>query len=82
MEGEHRGNYSWDLVAAYHGVRDENPYFEEVDGFKIVLEQGTGNNHWEKDVNAEKAHSFLKMKSSLSQAKKELERLLTTAPKE
>ena len=81
LEGENRGNYSWDLIAAYHGVRETNPYFEEVKGYYINLEQELGKNFWIEDKEDNKKHSYLRLKSPRAQAKKELEKLLTKPPK-
>jgi hypothetical protein len=81
MNGENRGNYSWDLIAAYHGVREQNPYFEEVQGHYIHLEQYLGKSNWKVDRKNLKKHSYLRLKSSKVVAKKELEGLLTALPK-
>ena len=77
LDGENRGNYSWDLIAAYYGVKDGNPYFEEVTGYKIHLDQELGNNYWMKDDKESKMHSYLRLNSPRVKIKKELERLLT-----
>ncbi len=81
MNGENRGNYSWDLIAAYHGVREANPFFEEVNGFQIHLEQELGKNYWVENNETKRNHSYLRLISSKVQAKKELEGLLTKLPK-
>ncbi len=81
MNGENRGNYSWDLIAAYHGVREQNPYFEEVKGYQIHLKQYIGKSIWTVDRKNLRKHSYLRLISSKVDAKKELERLLTKLPK-
>ena len=81
MEGENRGNYSWDLIATYQGVRETNPYFEEVKGYHLHLEQELGKNFWTEDNEDNKNHSYLQLKSSRVQTKKHLEELLTKPPK-
>ena len=81
MNGQNRGNYSWDLIAAYHGVRESNPYFEEISGFQIQLKEELGKNYWIEDILNKKNHSYLRLISSKVQAKKELEDLLTKLPR-
>ena len=80
MNGANRGNYSWDLIAAYHGVREENPYFEEVKGHQIHLKQYLGKSYWTVDRKNLRNHSYLRLKSPKVQAKKELEGLLSKLP--
>ena len=80
MNGANRGNYSWDLIAAYHGVREQNPYFEVVKGHQIHLLQHIGKSKWTVDRKNLRKHSYLRLKSSKVQAKKELENLLTKLP--
>ncbi|MFX0075098.1 MAG: nucleoside hydrolase [Candidatus Hermodarchaeota archaeon] len=81
LKGENRGNYSWDLIAAYHGVREQNPHFEEVRGHYIHLKQYLGKSIWTVDRKNLRKHSYLRLKSSRVAAKKELENLLTKLPK-
>lgn len=81
MNGENRGNYSWDLIAAYHGVREQNPLFEEVRGHQIHLEQYLGKSIWTVDRKNLRKHSYLRLISSKVATKKELEKLLTALPK-
>ena len=81
MDGENRGNYSWDLIAAYYGVRKVNPYFEEIKGFQIHLKSELGKSYWTEDRTNHKNHSYLRLVSSKVEAKKELEGLLTKFPK-
>jgi hypothetical protein len=79
LNGENRGNYSWDLIAAYHGVNEINSFFEEVGGYKIFLDEKLGKNYWIED-NSSKKQTFLRLKSSRIQARKEIEKLLTKPP--
>ncbi len=78
--GENKGNFSWDPIAALYGVRGSEPYFEEVKGYKIVLEQELGKNHWIPDESDKSSHSFLKLKSSRMQLRNELENLIVKSP--
>jgi hypothetical protein len=80
LRGENRGNYSWDLITAYHGVRESNPFFEEVGGFQIHLKEELGKNYWTEDNMNNKKHSYLRLRSSKVEAKRELEGLLTKLP--
>ena len=81
MVGENRGNFNWDLIAAYHGVLEKNPFFEEIGGYSIVLEPELGINHWVDDDTNSKKHTYLKLKSSRVQAKRAIEELLIKPPK-
>ena len=80
MKGENRGNYSWDLIAAYHGVREKNSYFEEVNGYQIHLDEELGRSFWTEDKENKRKHSYLRLIGSRVQIKKELEQLLTQPP--
>lgn len=81
LRGPRRGNYSWDLIAAYYGVRGAEPYLEEKKGYKIILEPELGKNHWVPDENNENKHSYLNLKPPTINLKKALEDLLTKEPK-
>jgi inosine-uridine nucleoside N-ribohydrolase len=80
LKGANRGNYSWDLIAALYGVRGADPYFEELKGYKIILEKEFGKNHWIEDDNENPPHIYLKLKSPKKLLKKELESLLVHPP--
>ena len=80
LQGPNRGNYSWDLIAAFYGVRGVEPYFEEIRGYRIILEQEFGKNHWIEDNSGKPPHIYLKLKNPKKYLKKELETLLVKPP--
>jgi inosine-uridine nucleoside N-ribohydrolase len=81
LQGGNKGNYSWDLIAALYGVRGADPYFEELKGYRIILEEELGKNHWIEDDSRKSAHIYLKLKNPKRLLKKELENLMTKPPK-
>jgi purine nucleosidase len=80
LQGPNRGNYSWDLIAALYGVRGADPYFEELKGYKIILEEEFGKNHWIEDKNKKPPHIYLKLKNPKKPLKTELENLMVKLP--
>ncbi len=75
-----RGNFSWDPIAALYGVRGRDPYFEEVTGYKIVLDRVRGKNYWIQDENEKSSHSFLRLKKPRKNLKNEIENLMVKPP--
>ena len=80
LQGPNKGNYNWDLVAALYGVRGADPYFEELRGYRIILEQELGKNHWVEDNSGKPPHIYLKLKNPKRLLKKELETLMIKPP--
>lgn len=80
LQGPNKGNYNWDLVAALYGVRGADPYFEEIRGHRIILEQELGKNHWVEDNSGKLPHIYLKLKNPKRLLKKELEALMIKPP--
>lgn len=80
LQGPNKGNFSWDLVAALYGVRGADPYFEELGGYRIILEQELGKNHWVEDNSEKPPHIYLKLKNPKRLLKKELETLMVKPP--
>lgn len=80
MQGPNKGSYCWDLVAALYGVRGAVPYFEELKGYRIILEEELGKNHWVEDNSKKPPHIYLKLKNPKRLLKKELETLLVKPP--
>ncbi|MFW9874112.1 MAG: nucleoside hydrolase [Candidatus Thorarchaeota archaeon] len=81
LRGPRKGNFSWDLITAFYGVKGSEPYLEEKKGYRIILEPDQGKNHWVPDENNEFNHSFLVIKSPTIKLKKTLEDLMTKTPK-
>ena len=80
LQGPNKGNFSWDLVAALYGVCGADPYFEELRGYRIILEQELGKNHWVEDNSEKPPHIYLKLKNPKRLLKKELETLMVKPP--
>jgi len=81
LKGPRRGNFSWDLITAFYGVRGSEPYLEEKKGYRLILEPELGKNHWIPVENHEFNHSFLILKPPKIKLKKAIEDLLTKQPK-
>lgn len=77
---KHKGSFSWDLMTAYYGVRGCDQFFEEVEGYRLVMDEEPGKNHWIADENHESAHKFLNLISPRLKFKKEIEKLLVKLP--
>ncbi len=80
LQGPNKGNYSWDLIATLYGVLGVNPFFEEFKGYRIILEQEHGKNHWIENTSGKPPHIYLKLKNPKRLLKKELETLLVKPP--
>lgn len=81
LKGPRKGNFSWDLITALYGVRGSEPYLEEKEGYRLILEPELGKNHWIPVENHEFNHSFLILKPPKIRLKKAIEDLLTKLPK-
>ena len=75
-----KGNFSWDLIAAFYGVKGSGPYLEEKKGYQLILEPELGKNHWIPVQNQEINHSYLTLNPPTIKLKKALEDLLTKHP--
>ncbi len=80
LRGPKKGNFSWDPIAALYGVRGSDPYFEEVKGYKIVLERVLGKNYWIRDESEKSSYSFLRLKSPRKHLRNEIENLMVKPP--
>ncbi len=76
----HKGNFSWDLLTSYYAIRGCDQYFEEVNGYRLILDKEPGKNHWVADDTQKPPHKFLKIISPRMKFKKEVEELLTKLP--
>jgi len=81
LKDPRRGNFSWDLIAVFYGVRGCGSYLEEKKGYHIILETVRGKNHWVPDENNKFNHSVLTLVPPIIRFKKALEDLLTKEPK-
>lgn len=80
LKRSRKGNFSWDLIAAFYSVKGSEPYLEEKKGYQIIFEPELGKNHWIPVENHENNHSFLTLNPPLIKLKKVLEDLLTKHP--
>ncbi|TFG08137.1 MAG: hypothetical protein EU539_03100 [Promethearchaeota archaeon] len=79
-QGKHRGNYSWDLLAALYAVRGADPYQEEINGHRLILEEELGKNHWIPDKTDKPPHVYLQLKGPRKKLRDELENLMIKPP--
>ncbi|MHA1726819.1 MAG: hypothetical protein ACTSXH_18605 [Promethearchaeota archaeon] len=76
----HKGNFTWDLLTVYYAIRGCDEYFEEVSGYRLVLDKEPGKNYWVEDKEHYPPHKFLNLMSSRTKFKKEIEDLLIKPP--
>lgn len=80
LRGPKRGNFCWDLITALYGVCGCGPYFNEKKGYRIILEQEPGKNHWIPDESDKPSQSFLEMACKKIILKNKLEDLMVKPP--
>ncbi|MCK4252799.1 hypothetical protein KAX97_15235, partial [candidate division WOR-3 bacterium] len=61
--------------------RGSEPYLDEKQGYRLILEPEHGKNHWVIDKNNEHQHSFLQLRSPKISLKKAIENLIIKTPK-
>jgi len=81
FEGNKMGNFSWDLITVLYAVRGAEPYFQTLNGYKLVMDCEMGMNYWEKDDKRDPPHHMLELKGKRMVVAKLLESLLIQPPK-
>ncbi|TFG22122.1 MAG: hypothetical protein EU532_14640 [Promethearchaeota archaeon] len=81
LRKENKGHYSWDHITVLYGVRGANPYFEELRGYRIILDENEfGKNYWIEDNSGKPPHIYLKLKNPKKLLMKEIETLMIKLP--
>lgn len=80
LRGPKRGNFCWDLISVLYGVCGCGPYLSEKKGYRVILEQEQGKNHWIPDESDKPSHSYLKLEGKKILLKKKIEELMVKSP--
>ncbi|MFX1456464.1 MAG: nucleoside hydrolase [Promethearchaeota archaeon] len=81
LRGPRIGNFSWDPITALYGVRGSEPFLDEKFGYRLLLDEEHGKNHWIPDEKDEYHHSFLQLRNPKIKIKQVIEKLITKPPK-